>query len=88
MLTSSQIAEWMAYAKVEPFGSLREDYRAGVSAATVANLFGRRKGENPVQPIDFYPDVKPSTGPTPREERDARIASTMALLASMAPREG
>lgn len=77
----------MAYAQVEPFGPNRDDYRAGVAAATVANVFGRRKGEAPVQPIDFFPDLKGPTRSDAQEERNARIAGTIALLASMAPKK-
>lgn len=82
-----QFAEWMAYAQVEPFGPLRDDYRAGVSAATVANVLGRRKGEPAVQPLDFFPDVKGPTRADRQEDRNARIAGTIAFLASMAPKK-
>lgn len=76
----------MAYAQVEPFGPMREDYRAGVTAATVANVFGRRKGESAVQPLEFFPDLKGPTRADQQDERNTRIAGTIAVLASMAPK--
>lgn len=77
----------MAYAQVEPFGPMRDDNRAGVVAATIANLFGRRKGESAVQPIEFFPDLKGPTKADQQEERNTRIAGTIAVLASMAPKK-
>ncbi len=50
----------MAYARLEPFGEEREDQRAGVIAATFANLFADRKGKSPYTWEDFLrPRPKP-----------------------------
>lgn len=41
--------EWMAYAKIEPWGEVRADLRAGMVVATLHNLFTkgpRRKAED------------------------------------------
>ncbi len=37
-VSSDEFAEWQAYAMLEPFGGERDDERAGVIAATLANL--------------------------------------------------
>ena len=41
----------MAYHTVEPFGSVRDDYRAGLISAAVANSSGNYK--KALQPTDF-----------------------------------
>lgn len=64
-LSSSQLNEWMAFARLEPFGPHREDQRAGVIAAAVINSrFGRKTGDKSVKPADLFPvlredEVKP-----------------------------
>tara|TARA_R110001606_G_scaffold395627_1_gene568231 strand:- start:14266 stop:14553 length:288 start_codon:yes stop_codon:yes gene_type:complete len=53
-LSARELSEWMAYYSVEPFGTQREDYRAGLIAATVANCAGAGK-KRTLQPTDFIP---------------------------------
>lgn len=36
-MSSSELSEWMAYFRIEPFGEQRADLRAGVTAAAAAN---------------------------------------------------
>ena len=50
-LSSRELAEWMAFYSIEPFGPSREDYRAGLIAATTANCSGGSK--KVLQPTDF-----------------------------------
>ena len=54
-ISSRELAEWMAYYSIEPFGEQREDYRAGLVAATVANCAGAGKKNKALQPADFIP---------------------------------
>lgn len=56
-LTASQVAEWLAFANIEPFGELRADFRAGQIAATVANFAGKTLGEHAEHAVaaDFMP---------------------------------
>ncbi len=58
-IDSRELAEWMAYYTLDPFGSVRTDLNAGVIAATIANA---NKGKNgrPFQPADFMPYVEKS----------------------------
>lgn len=51
---SRELAEWRAYYALEPFGENRADLRAGIVAATTANLF-RKNGAPPYKPQDFMP---------------------------------
>jgi hypothetical protein len=52
---SRELAEWMAYDRLDPLGDERADYRAAIIAATVANR-SRGKGERSYSPADFVPD--------------------------------
>ena len=51
------MTEWLAYARLEPFGEERADFRAGQVCATVANFAGKalREGAEPLAPADFMP---------------------------------
>lgn len=53
-IQASELNEWMAFFHMEPFGSVREDYRAGLIAATLVNVNGGRKGGKASQPSDFF----------------------------------
>lgn len=53
-LTNSELTEWLAYNRIEPFGSEMEDYRAGIVASTIANV-NRSKGQKAFTPKDFMP---------------------------------
>jgi hypothetical protein len=46
--------EWMLYAQLELFGEERADLRAGIVAATVANVH-RGKDDKALTPQDFMP---------------------------------
>lgn len=52
--------EWMVYSELEPFGTVQEDLRAGMIAATIANFFawafGKKKRKKPYKAEDFIPD--------------------------------
>lgn len=55
-ISSHEFAEWMAYANLEPFGPEREDQRAGVVAATLANINRDTKARpEPYSVEDFFP---------------------------------
>jgi hypothetical protein len=53
-IDSHELAEWMAYYSLDPFGTARADLSAGIIAATVANANKGKKGR-PFQPADFMP---------------------------------
>lgn len=55
-MTSRQLAEWMAYAAVEPFGEARADYRAAHALAVLVNLLTGRDAP-PVAVQDLLPRV-------------------------------
>ena len=52
-IDSKELAEWMQYYALDPFGTEREDLQAGIIASTVANA-NSAKGKA-FQPSDFMP---------------------------------
>ena len=53
---SAEFAEWMAFATWEPFGPEREDQRAGMIAALIANVNrDSSKRPQPYDVDDFFP---------------------------------
>lgn len=71
-LDSRQIAGWMAYFSVEPFGEHAAYWRAGVIAATIANV-NRGKRQRAYKPEDFMP-------PEPKLKREPQTPEEMALV--------
>lgn len=53
-MSSEELSEWMAYARLEPFGENQSFYRTGIISSTIANCF-RSKGQKPFKPQDFMP---------------------------------
>lgn len=54
-LSSSQLAEWLAFYQLEPWGEERADLRAGIVASTIANANRSQKQKKPYTPEDFMP---------------------------------
>ena len=52
-IDSRELAEWMQFYAIDPFGTQRDDLQAGIVAATIANA-NSSKGKA-FQPIDFMP---------------------------------
>ncbi len=71
-MTSRQLAEWIAYYRMEPWGEDRADLRSGIVASTMANI-NRKKGASPFKPEDFMPrfDKKKETVPDTQKIREA-----------------
>lgn len=57
-MSSRQLREWMEWARLEPFGELHADLRAGIIAATIANC-QRARTQQPLGPQDFMPWLGP-----------------------------
>lgn len=64
----------MAYAQLEPFGPLREDFRAGQVAASsgnagrlVARSNGARFSDDPFEAGDFFDSIASQKRPSPEE---------------------
>ena len=71
-MTSTEFAEMMAYASIEPFGEQREELRHG----QLMHLLDRAnfKRDKPLSVIDFMNFIhKPEAKPLSPEEEQARI---------------
>ncbi|WP_422880016.1 phage tail assembly protein T [Microbulbifer salipaludis] len=72
---SAELSEWIAFARVEPWGYETENWRMGQVAATVAN-YSNRKLNKPMTAQDFIPPpVK-----TKRQRVTESIAKMKAFL--------
>ena len=55
-ISGRQLAEWMAYARLEPFGEERADLRMAILAALIANVNrDPKKKSSPYEVSDFMP---------------------------------
>ncbi len=52
------MAEWDAYSRIEPFGQVRADIRAGIISAVIANS-NRTKKNRAYKYTDFMPNFDP-----------------------------
>jgi len=67
-IDSREFAEWLAYDECHPIGPERDDWRAGLIAATIANV-NRGKNQPAFNPDDFMPKF----GPLRKTKTDAEI---------------
>lgn len=54
-LTGSEYREWAYYESLEPFGAVRDDWRAAFMLAVIANMV-RGKNQKAFNPLDFAPE--------------------------------
>lgn len=73
---SSEFAEWMAFAGLEPFGTEADDLRAGLMPALTVNMH-RAEGTATISPFEFFPwhdkPAAPKVVELTPEETAARI---------------
>ena len=53
-MSAREFAEWIAYARITPFGEARNDQRAGAIASAIVNVHLKR-GAKHLQWNDFFP---------------------------------
>jgi hypothetical protein len=75
-MSARSLNEWAAYAGLEPWGEDRADLRAGIVAATIANVH-RRKGRA-YSAKDFMPRFGPRRRQSAEEINSVLIAAMMA----------
>ena len=66
-----KLRRWMAYAQLEPFGPVQDDFRAGHLTALTFNA-NRKKNAKALGPEDFFPSLK---APVESDQRDRRDMS-------------
>ena len=55
-IDSSELTEWLAYYRMEPFGETVADQRMGIQASLLANINRDPKHKHdPFKPADFIP---------------------------------
>ena len=79
-MSAAQVAEWEAFAELEPWGGRRDDLRAGnvVAAVFNANPF-RPPSAKAVKPSDIYPDTLAVPRPLPKGPEVAEKAHAFFL---------
>lgn len=80
LLDSRQISEWMAYYAIEPFGQYPEYLRAGIIAATIANVHQGKKGRR-FTAEDFMP--KEPSASRPKKQSVAEMKAIMQQIAGL-----
>lgn len=79
---SDELAEWMAFYSLDPFGDQRADYRMGIVAAVQANSW-RGQGQRALSPEDFLPFKPPQRQSNKRQSpSDMRAAFDAFVRAS------
>lgn len=56
-MNAREFAYWIAYDRIQPFGSAREDHRAGTIAAAFVNMH-IKPGRKHLNWLDFFPSYK------------------------------
>ena len=67
-MSAREIAEWAAYAKVEPFGEARANWHMAVLASLLYNS-NRGQDANPLDVADFMWKIAPTKNQAKREEK-------------------
>lgn len=74
-ISSAEFAEWIAFSRLEPYGPERADLRAGIVAATVANVHRDPKSK-PFAPSAFMPEFDRQVRRQSIEEMKAALGMT------------
>lgn len=75
-VSSAELTEWMAFYRLEPWGSEVEDWRFGMVASVIANV--NRDPKQRRKPFD-PPDFMPKRGPS-QEKREQSPDEIMRVL--------
>ena len=65
-MSSRELAEWMAFSELEPFGGQQEDGRFGVIACLIASIY-RGKNSPVPSPGDFFTSLKVDGSEKPQQ---------------------
>lgn len=88
-MSSSEFSAWLAFYRLEPFGEVRADFRAGLVCSTIANLVRDSKAKA-LTPADFMPLVEdlapPKKKPLSAHERDQANREFIAALKTVGKR--
>lgn len=71
-MSSREFSEWMAFYRLEPFGSEIELFGHGITASTVYNV-NRGKNKKALDPSDFVPNFEEEARPKTMTELIAHV---------------
>lgn len=77
---------WFAYYQIEPFGGLKDDFRAGQICATAANLMGAG-GKKELVATDFIPtydSILQAEADASVEKMNQKIATSFQTIKNLA----
>lgn len=57
-ITSRQLSEWIAFARLEPFGYEARFFQAATIAAATMNAQRTKRSQHVFTPYDFIPDLE------------------------------
>jgi hypothetical protein len=84
-VSSREYIEWLAYARLEPFGAEADDHRMAQLMALIANVNrDPKRRKTPWTPHDFLP----RRGPRPGAEQDGLRPRIDAAMAAFGDRKG
>jgi hypothetical protein len=73
-MTARQFAGWWCYAQVEPFGAVREDFRAAqVGTMIVNNIPFRGRGAKAFRPDDVFQTLRKRKGQSVAQMAEAAM---------------
>lgn len=81
-MSGRQLAEWQAYAQLEPFGAPAQFWQAGLIASVLANVNRTKKDQKAFTPEDFMPRSMVEE-PDQSDDVGARILQTFQALADL-----
>lgn len=75
-MSSKDIAEAMAYDRINPFGKERDDLRSGIIASVIANV-NRSSKTKAFKPGDFMPDFSQKKKESENKQLHKKILGVM-----------
>lgn len=86
--SASELLHWEEFAKMEPFGGVVDDLRAGLAPAATINANRDPEKGKPIGPLDFYPWHDKAEKVKAPETPEERAAAIRALLEGKSKGEG
>lgn len=80
-LRPSELGEWAALARVDPWGEQRADLRAAIIASTVANVMVKKRDGSAFKPADFMPYLEKSAAQD-SAELSRRLRAALAAVST------
>ena len=76
-MSGRELADWVEYYRLEPFGAYRDNIHAGMIAAQVVNMTPRKKGAKALTAADFMVEDR-------TEKAKKNVSSAVGMLRTLA----